>query len=66
MTALTRKDTPVALADGGVELRFQDIGGDMSVAFVKFPEGTAPGARGKVGVITAYCRGMRKYPSWVN
>lgn len=26
----------------------------------------APGAKGKVGVITAYCRGMQKCPSWVN
>jgi hypothetical protein len=27
---------------------------------------TAPGAKGKIGVITAYCKGMRKCPSWVN
>ncbi|MCB5180681.1 hypothetical protein [Streptomyces antimicrobicus] len=26
----------------------------------------APGAKGKAGVVTAYCRGMQKCPSWVN
>ncbi|MCX5199222.1 hypothetical protein OOK31_35980 [Streptomyces sp. NBC_00249] len=26
----------------------------------------APGAKGKVGVITAYCRGVQKCPTWVN
>ncbi|MFG2501708.1 hypothetical protein ACGFSB_26295 [Streptomyces sp. NPDC048441] len=25
-----------------------------------------PGTKGKVGVITAYCRGVQKCPSWVN
>ncbi|MEU4795361.1 hypothetical protein [Streptomyces sp. NPDC023327] len=51
MTAITRKDTPVAIADGGVELRFQDVGGDMSVAFVRFPEGTdlGPALKGLAG-----------------
>lgn len=27
---------------------------------------TAPGRKGKIGVITAYCRGVTKCPSWVN
>ncbi|WP_172386721.1 hypothetical protein [Streptomyces sp. MNP-20] len=27
---------------------------------------TAPGKKGKIGVITAYCRGVKKCPSWVN
>ena len=27
---------------------------------------TAPGAKGKIGVITAYCRGANRCPSWVN
>jgi hypothetical protein len=27
---------------------------------------TAPGRKGKIGVITAYCRGVQKCPSWGN
>lgn len=27
---------------------------------------TAPGRKGKIGVITAYCRGVQRCPSWVN
>ncbi|MEU3226440.1 hypothetical protein ABZ695_25240 [Streptomyces sp. NPDC006976] len=51
MTATTRKDSPVAIEGDGVELRVQDVGGDMSVAFVKFPEGTdmGPAFRGLAG-----------------
>lgn len=40
MTATTRNDTPVALEGGGAELRKQDVGGNMSVAFVRFAKGT--------------------------
>ena len=43
MTAITRKDAPVAVEGDGVELRVQSIGGGMSVAFVQFPEGTDMG-----------------------
>ncbi|MCD9901194.1 hypothetical protein LUR56_16975 [Streptomyces sp. MT29] len=51
MTATTRKDTPVAIEGGGVEFRMQDVGGDMSVAFVTFPEGTdmGPALKGLAG-----------------
>ncbi|MGY0489416.1 hypothetical protein [Streptomyces sp. WG-D5] len=27
---------------------------------------TAPGTKGQIGVITAYCRGVQECPSWVN
>jgi hypothetical protein len=40
MRATTRADTPVAIAGDGVELRTQEIGGDISVAFVHLPAGT--------------------------
>ncbi|WP_405628650.1 hypothetical protein [Streptomyces sp. NBC_01174] len=40
MTAKTRSETPVAIEGGGVELRTQEIGGGLSVAFVRFPAGT--------------------------
>jgi hypothetical protein len=40
MTAATRNDTPVAFEGDGVELRMKEIGGDMTVAFVRFPKGT--------------------------
>ncbi|WP_405733641.1 hypothetical protein OG607_37940 [Streptomyces sp. NBC_01537] len=43
MTATTRSDTPVAIAGGGMELRMQEIGDDITVAFVRFPEGTDMG-----------------------
>ncbi|MFJ6796092.1 hypothetical protein [Streptomyces sp. NPDC091268] len=38
-TAITRDEAPVALSGGGVELRMQEIGGDLTVAFVRLPEG---------------------------
>ncbi|MEN8655671.1 hypothetical protein ABCR94_35135 [Streptomyces sp. 21So2-11] len=49
MTATTRNDVPVAIEGGGVELRTQEFGGDMSVAFVKFPQGAdmAPALKGQ-------------------
>ncbi|MER6116301.1 hypothetical protein [Streptomyces sp. NPDC001743] len=40
MPAATRHDTPFAIEGGGVELRKQEIGGDMDVAFARFPKGT--------------------------
>ncbi|HEY9328276.1 MAG TPA: hypothetical protein VIS09_08580 [Streptomyces sp.] len=40
MVATTRNDTPVAIEGGGVELRTREVGGDMSVAFARFPKGT--------------------------
>lgn len=48
MTATTRNDTPVAIEGNGVELRMQEVGGDMAVAFVRFPKGTdmAPAVKG--------------------
>jgi hypothetical protein len=39
MTATTRQQTPIAIESDGVELRTQEIGGDMSVAFVHLPAG---------------------------
>ncbi|WDT58480.1 hypothetical protein [Streptomyces sp. G7(2002)] len=51
MTATTRNDAPIAIEGGGVELRMQEVGGDMSVAFVTIPQGTdlAPAFRGLPG-----------------
>ncbi|MFI6860864.1 hypothetical protein ACIBKZ_13330 [Streptomyces sp. NPDC050421] len=48
MAATTRKDAPVAIEGDGVELRLQDVGGDMAVAFATFPKGTnlAPALKG--------------------
>ncbi|GAA2353412.1 cupin domain-containing protein [Nonomuraea africana] len=40
MTATTRMDVPVAIEGDGVELRMQEVGGGMTVAFVRFPKGT--------------------------
>jgi hypothetical protein len=49
MTATTQNETPVAFEGGGTELRMQEIGGDMTVAFVRFPQGTdmAPVLKGQ-------------------
>ncbi|MET7594561.1 hypothetical protein ACWERY_35485 [Streptomyces sp. NPDC004082] len=51
MTATTRSETPVAIEGGGVELRTREIGGDMSVAYARFPKGTdmAPALKGLPG-----------------
>ncbi|MFJ7064756.1 hypothetical protein [Streptomyces sp. NPDC101115] len=48
MTAATRENTPVALEGNGVEVRMQEAGGDMTVAFIHLPEGTdmAPAFKG--------------------
>jgi hypothetical protein len=43
MTATTRTETPLAIEGNGVELRTQEVGGDMSVAFARFPKGTDMG-----------------------
>lgn len=40
MTATTRDDTPVVIEGGGVEVRTRAIGEDLSVGFVRFPQGT--------------------------
>ncbi|MFI1352564.1 hypothetical protein ACH4TV_03070 [Streptomyces sp. NPDC020898] len=46
--ATTRNDAPVEIEGDGVELRMQEVGGDMTVAFVTFPKGTdmAPALKG--------------------
>jgi hypothetical protein len=49
MTAIKREDTPVALStDDGVEVRKAEIGGEMSVAYIRLPKGTdmAPALKG--------------------
>ena len=40
MTATRRSDAPVAIQGDGVELRTQAVGGDMTAAFVRLPQGT--------------------------
>ncbi|MEV4438948.1 hypothetical protein AB0K09_08005 [Streptomyces sp. NPDC049577] len=51
MTATTRTEAPVVIEGGGVELRLQEVGGDMSAAFVRFPKGAdmAPALTGLPG-----------------
>jgi hypothetical protein len=39
MTTTTRQNTPIAIEGDGVELRMQEIGGDMTVSFVHLPAG---------------------------
>jgi hypothetical protein len=39
MTAITRLEAPVAIEGDGVELRMQEIGGDLTAAFVRLPKG---------------------------
>ncbi|MGP3971149.1 hypothetical protein [Streptomyces sp. 6N223] len=49
MTAIKRADAPVAFStEEGVELRRAEIGGDMSVAYIRLPKGTdmAPPLKG--------------------
>lgn len=48
MTATTRTETPVEIEGDGLEVRFQEIGGDMTVAFIRLPQGTdmAPALKG--------------------
>ncbi|MGW7102955.1 hypothetical protein [Streptomyces sp. NPDC054838] len=40
MPAMKRDETPVALEGGGLEIRIEEIGGDLSVGFFHLPEGT--------------------------
>lgn len=40
MHAMKRDETPVVLADGGLEVRIEEIGGGQSVGFFHLPEGT--------------------------
>jgi hypothetical protein len=40
MKGITREETPMAIEGGGVEFRRQPIGGGMSAAFVRLPQGT--------------------------
>lgn len=47
MTATTREETPVAIEGGGVELRMTEVGGDMTAAFVRFPQGHGHDGRGE-------------------
>ncbi|MCC9706870.1 hypothetical protein E4N62_17305 [Streptomyces sp. MNU76] len=48
MTAATRTGTPVLIEGDGLEVRVQEIGGGMTVAFIKLPKGTdmAPALKG--------------------
>src|SRR3954468_18384904 len=39
MNAVGRKDAPVAIEGDGLEFRRQEIGGDLTVAFVHIPKG---------------------------
>ena len=39
MYALTREETPIAIEGDGVDLRKQEIGGELTVAFVRLPKG---------------------------
>jgi hypothetical protein len=40
MKAVKREDVPIAIEGDGVEFRRQEIGGDLTVAFVHLPQGT--------------------------
>ena len=39
MSGISRDDAPVAIEGDGVELRMREVGGDMTVAFVRVPKG---------------------------
>ena len=39
MKAIAREEAQVLLDAGGVEIRTQEIGGDMTVAFIRVPAG---------------------------
>ncbi|MEU9108236.1 hypothetical protein AB0D54_28685 [Streptomyces xanthophaeus] len=51
MVATTRDGAPVAIEGGGVELRMKELGGDMTVAFVRLPQGAdmGPAVKGLPG-----------------
>ena len=40
MTGISRQDAPVAVEATGIELRVQEIGGEMSAGFVRLAAGT--------------------------
>jgi hypothetical protein len=40
MNAVSQQDVPVVIEGDGVEVRVQEIGGGMSTAFVRLPQGT--------------------------
>ncbi|WP_371578755.1 hypothetical protein [Streptomyces sp. NBC_01314] len=48
MTAVTRTEAPVEIEGDGLEVRIQEMGGGMSVAFLKLPKGIdmAPALKG--------------------
>ena len=39
MTAIAREDAQTLLEGGGVEIRARELGGDMTVAFIRVPAG---------------------------
>ncbi len=51
MRGVTREEVPVAIEGDGLEFRLQDIGGDLSVAFIHAPAGAdfRPGLAGLPG-----------------
>jgi len=40
MEAVTQQDLPIVIEGDGVEVRVREIGGGMSVSFIRLPEGT--------------------------
>jgi hypothetical protein len=40
MRGMRREDVPVALEGGGVEVRLEEVGGGMMLAFLRLPKGT--------------------------
>ena len=40
MIAVHREDVPVTIADGDLEVRTQELGGGMTTAFFRLPQGT--------------------------
>ena len=39
MTAIAREDAQILLEGGGVEIRTQEIGGDITLSFIRVPAG---------------------------
>ena len=39
LSALTREQTPIGIESGGIEVRMQEIGGGMTVSFIRLPAG---------------------------
>ncbi|MCX4630991.1 MULTISPECIES: hypothetical protein [unclassified Streptomyces] len=40
MAGVTRNETPVVIEGGGLEVRAEEIGGDLTVGFFRLPAGT--------------------------